>query len=1000
MANSKSNIYPIQLQGAELNLNKYDAEIKQYSGFNKNNSPFVGGCLSNIFTKDKVIEGATDDNTIINENGDIYEVDTEGLKKNDEYVINFPENTVFWEREEKKLNDNVIKFYSEAVKIIKEDHDTTWQYKIQGVENTYIAEVEKSAALSDEEMAAYFTGTFLKRNSNLYFIIYCCFAGVFRIVKILVTENNLVYLSSASKDFENVNVISKNTPIIFDSTTNTPNFIICFLNYNYATSILEKTDIIAYTSVKFDLSFISDRYTTLYRTQINPGNYLFSKTIKDYAISSYPINTIIPKSAPTRPIRSDYDSIGDSIYVRGFITKPDVVQISGQLSVNSVDFCELLCSDSFYDVIATTAVAPETVIRGDIYKQGNNVLIGTISKTVNCYDFQIAVKRTVNDDSKYFMLLHFTSTYQRGFQDPQDNPVIGFSFDSSKGKYVLGDFVSYGDTFNFAFNNNAFSAICGKNVLLSNWNEIVEDDLNSFDYSLFWDNGVIKEGLVYRHNKKLFYLKNGKPKIKKFLNQIVCNADCMENSYDIIRNKKLHYASAFNGIYNDYTPQCLLAAPSTNRTSSVLLGTAVNEYSLEDNSSIILNPVSFYATRNWLMGLTQSGVAAVFGFTNDKVDVYISAVNDPNVIYRYTIKGKTLDSLDNQILGINRELVGLPFPIDTNGNVTYTPDLFGNIVSKYGNSAFYQEGDKGYPLNIGNNNEAVFNFYLGNEIEGFEKAFIIQGQYYGIINNNIFSLQYNNGTVNNVNFVVSAENLQFVGNTPYEALFFSKTNRCLYSFTGANILQQKQLVDKISEVRNYLYNPATQTVFLITDIGVLFYGLFGMFLLEYTNISNIFLLDNGIVMSDNNGNYRYIKYYLDEGNTDYTKENINVETSFYGMNNQTVTINDCLYMRLFSEEHEEGEVRISATTISLEGRKTEETVFKYKKSDWDKMTHTIYMRYQPKTQRGLGISFNIESPFKIASMSVGSQADAILVDKVSKGAITAPFNNNSSNIEW
>ena len=28
MANSKSNIYPIQLQGAELNLNKFDAEIK------------------------------------------------------------------------------------------------------------------------------------------------------------------------------------------------------------------------------------------------------------------------------------------------------------------------------------------------------------------------------------------------------------------------------------------------------------------------------------------------------------------------------------------------------------------------------------------------------------------------------------------------------------------------------------------------------------------------------------------------------------------------------------------------------------------------------------------------------------------------------------------------------------------------------------------------------------------------------------------------------------
>ena len=79
MANSKSNIYPIQLQGAELNLNKYDAEIKQYSGFNKNNSPFVGGCLSNVFVRTQNVEGATDDNTIIDEEGNIYTVDTEGF---------------------------------------------------------------------------------------------------------------------------------------------------------------------------------------------------------------------------------------------------------------------------------------------------------------------------------------------------------------------------------------------------------------------------------------------------------------------------------------------------------------------------------------------------------------------------------------------------------------------------------------------------------------------------------------------------------------------------------------------------------------------------------------------------------------------------------------------------------------------------------------------------------------------------------------------------------
>ena len=78
---------------------------------------------------------------------------------------------------------------------------------------------------------------------------------------------------------------------------------------------------------------------------------------------------------------------------------------------------------------------------------------------------------------------------------------------------------------------------------------------------------------------------------------------------------------------------------------------------------------------------------------------------------------------------------------------------------------------------------------------------------------------------------------------------------------------------------------------------------------------------------------------------------------------------------------------------------TEKTTFKIKASDWDEETHSIYLRYQPKEQRGLGISFKIESPFKIASLSVGSKADAILVDKVSKGAINSP-QRTSNNTEW
>ena len=110
MANSRSNIYPIQLQGAELNLNKFDAEIKQYRGFNKNNSPFVGGCLANVFTKEKQLEGANDNNTIITEDGTVYRVDTTGLYKNDTKLID-TEGKDFYDVEELSYPSGILYIY-------------------------------------------------------------------------------------------------------------------------------------------------------------------------------------------------------------------------------------------------------------------------------------------------------------------------------------------------------------------------------------------------------------------------------------------------------------------------------------------------------------------------------------------------------------------------------------------------------------------------------------------------------------------------------------------------------------------------------------------------------------------------------------------------------------------------------------------------------------------------------------------------------------------------
>ena len=472
-------------------------------------------------------------------------------------------------------------------------------------------------------------------------------------------------------------------------------------------------------------------------------------------------------------------------------------------------------------------------------------------------------------------------------------------------------------------------------------------------------------------------------------NQIVLSVDNENNAYDYVNNKVIHFAPSYNNSLLLYNTETSTNLHSSSDANNLWVASAINEYKMQNNASLLLNPVNVYVDD------VDSIPISIPSYVGGKIN-----------IYKGTLPAKTdyLYSIENELQQVDYELIGLPFPVDSNGNVTLSPSLFAEVTSVFGNNVLIKIGSKGYPLIINNDTRAVFSFYMGSEVENLKELFILQGQSYGLIDNGIYSLSWNNGVISNLQFIVSVEGMQYCGQSPYQAIFYSATNKCLYAFSGSNILQKMQFVDKITTISSYKYNNATQTNMIFTDVGIIFYTAFGMFILEY-NVRKAFILNNGVCFiagelgSTITNKLIYVKYYLGQNETGYTKENILLDTCFYGMDNQTVTINDCLYLRLFSEEHEEGSLEVSAVTLSLKGRKTEKTTFKIKAGDWDKETHTIYLRYQPKEQRGLGISFKINSPFKIASMSVGSQPDAILIDKVSKGAVNAPL-STSSNINW
>lgn len=1009
MANQKSQIYPIQLQGAELNLNKFDGEIKQYSGFNKNNSPFVGGCLSNIFTKDETIEGATSQNTYIAPNGDVYRVDYSGFYKNDVKVINYnngshPE-TISSETHSRFIDCDVLPKYQNGKRVIWYYTNNVYMY----LENQhyYINGVDLGIPndfYTEEQIATVLTTCVCPTNQDVYICSFISGTFIYLVFNrngtLLKTES---LVTSYTDDFDN-----KVAMTIFTRYNHNRSFaaVLTCLDSNSDRKIVAFK--VNYSSSTWSLSAPMAINDTLVISdaESHPNYKAASMSLSDYHFCSYPENMIYAK------FTQDYDngSTNTQLYI-GF----------------------KVYDSYFYNSNLTVRFSSEYI--------NSNVYIPSVNKITKSTENNALLAKEYEE--AFFSSQYCSYVFHAFINNDYDTVAMGVNCSSAftanddngktRMKTSLGhvhklelDILIFSKVLNAYIRQNSFSSFCVlfngnrisglglyySDILLTDWNNLdskyigfMAGDIVSEDpgytyvtYKYVWSRRK-EDALCIKQGNDFYYIHSGEPKLRLINNQLVTNVFGFEqfvnsnvlqvqtpgNSYLIDEDKIIRFATRFNNAFIGDVIRF-----SQGVTNNLFVAASRNEYKRKYNSSILINPIHVVNLNN---------VRVYVAYSND-INFY---KGEDTAIYVNTCK-KTVTTGNNNTLTTSyyyftdNDLIGLPFPSNSDGNVEYSPNIFSEVKSLYGNDAFIKSGNTFYPL-AKDNNKAIMSFFLASGIDGLDVGFIIQGQFYGIINNSIYSLQYQDGVVTNVSFVVSVEGLQFVGNTPYEALFFSKTNRCLYSFTGANVLNAKQFVDKISEVRNYKYNPATQSIFLITDIGVIVYSLFGIYQIEFLNCHGMYLLNNGVILTNNEGTFKHIKYYKEETTDDYTKENIQLETMFYGMNNQTVTINDCLYMRIFSEEHEEGNLEVSATTLSLEGRMTEKTTFKIKASDWDKMTHTIYLRYQPKEQRGLGISFSINSPFKIASLSVGSQADAILVDKVSKGAINAP-QRTSNNDEW
>ena len=354
--------------------------------------------------------------------------------------------------------------------------------------------------------------------------------------------------------------------------------------------------------------------------------------------------------------------------------------------------------------------------------------------------------------------------------------------------------------------------------------------------------------------------------------------------------------------------------------------------------------------------------------TNDdlphEINVYISASSSLSTPLYHNTYDMNLSQMKT-----NFNLTNMYYPM--NQYPLYNTSVTAVFNDIYLNYALVDEGGYSFITQIDQYQNMIFGYYPSTYIQ-LSNLFVIQGTVYGINNQYIVRIMLNKSTITDVSVVCNKSDMIYIGATPKSALFFSPMDKSIYLFTGDQAMVKAYDCNKITDVYSFYNNPATGFILLATNVGIV--GIYN---------DQIFCMED-LIFTDGYLYYTNNCYIID--NTEYTpykKEDFEVvpvvlETKFYGVSNEIKSTNDCVYIRLFSENDEaQGKVKVWCETLNEKSFKSNEKIFYADKSNFDPVTKSIYLRYQPKYQEATGFRLHIESDFSIMTVSISHKAETV-----------------------
>lgn len=1038
MANQKGTLHSVPLKTMSLNLNRFNADIASYEGFNKNNSPFFGNVLSPFYKAN--IQGLGSE-TYVAKDGLIYHYGNDGnfyLKSGteDKLINNFSGKN-FLQKEEIYNSGNEI--YSTILGFVS-------------YPKGYTSEEDSSIALcSDREgnLNLIHTSGYL-RGRPIRDIISHDSSDLCKIKpgeKVYYIRALLrAPLSAPSSMYDGYVVCLRDRILILLVSAGLTQVKV--LNNLY--DVYKENQSFFYTG---DINY-TQYFTTVYGTyNINDFDDSTSgpeipkvqsiKLVTDDSLT----NTITFASHSLRNIMIDYNG-NVSFYGAEFKVRQDdnhwricetgvvqgyekdgtlVINVKGYSLVTNPDRLkiDILDSNNFSqycsDVVIGTKTEGYTKITPGTYKT-KLVPITKITYTTatipdgvgGFYTYSIPIPQIVgyNKTLEYSgdVQTEVPGSYSIKLLDSQRLQAWESIPISSEGHFQGGLMTTIDDTFRVLYHGGVLQAVSVADdtetvgTLLCGMSEIDDAGPISYKKTVRSSDGVSYSELYYKDLNSWVRvtitptperLATGgtpiKPNFKRtfqILNDryILLNTSVYYNCFDTVDKKWYHFAS-------DYNDRCIFTFEASQDTIPQNLAEYLNgcenwcfataqgaNYEVLNRPFIsTLFPPYVSAVPKKNLKMTHTIVQSYYTPDEEDVDLYRSKQADtgnvPNYIYSQTglIGGRspqdTKASTDYQ----NQRLVDTNYAF----NFTLTPSIFAKFISGFINQGIIIDNNHSYLQVFANTTKPIFAINFVSQLEGVESAFIIQGQYFVIINGSIY--RYDPST-SAISAVVNIGDMILLGYTPYQALFFSKTNRTIYTFIGDNTLSLLVQADEIEQIYSSVYNPNTCSIYVLASSGIYIFGSDQLLRLDVKGYTKGYPLGLGAAFVSDTDTM-FISYTRDNKpawvQSDMKKIPIELETKFYGEGNNIKSVNDCVYIRLYDEYKGAGKVTLKCQTLNEGTWVSEEKTFDINSEMWDKVHKTLFLRYQPKYQEGAGFSVSIKSPFCIASLDISETPQTV-----------------------